>query len=102
MSISEPSDGLPMLMELEAGEWHDIEIDMDTLEDGDDAGPDGEWNCYYATINGEETAEIPFWAMKPFWIFYSGLSKKSKKATLEVQYKRTIVKGKNTAEFRSE
>ncbi len=86
-------------MELEAKEWHDVEIDLDSVEDGTN---DRGWNCYFATINGTENEEIPFWAMRDFYAFYESLSPKVQKKTIEVQFRRKIVNGKNTAEFRSE
>lgn len=98
MKITAPSNGLPLLLTLEEDEWHELEIDFESVEDGKN---DKGWNCYNATINGEEEEEIPFWAMKPFWDFCEGLSKKEQKATIEVQYRRREKGGKNTAEFRA-
>ena len=97
MSINAPSGGLPYLMELKEKLWHTVEIDMSTLTDGEN---DRDWNCYFATINGEEDSEIPFWAMKPFYVMYDKLSKKQKKATLDVEFQRKVISGKNTASFR--
>jgi len=97
MDISAPSGGLPALMEMKEKLWHTIEVDMDSVIDGEN---DRGWNCYFATINGEADEEIPFWAMKPFFEMADGLSKKQSKATLDIEYQRKVVRGKNTASFR--
>jgi len=102
MNISAPSSGLPLLLTLEEGKWHDLEIDFDSVEDGKN---DKGWNCYRATIDGNDE-EIPFWAMAPFYDFCNGLSKKESKGEGTIQYRRTVSSKKggkeiNDAEFRS-
>ncbi len=90
---------LPLLLTLEDGEWHTLEIDMTSIED--DVKNDKGWSCYRATINEQEDQEIPFWAMDAFADFADGLSKKDEKDTaLGVGYKRTEKKGQNTAQFK--
>ncbi len=94
------TSNLPLLLTLEDGVWHEIEIDMTSVDD-DDCKNDKGWSCYLATINGEEGEEIPFWAMEAFADMCEALPKKAEKDTaLEVQYKRIEKKGLNTCIFR--
>jgi len=96
-----PTGDLPLLLQLEEDEWHEIEIDLDSVEP---SKTDKGWSCYVATINGDEDAEIPFWAMKEFYEFVSGLSKKTQTKTIAIRYRRTVISTKkgdrNTAEFK--
>jgi len=92
-----PTGDLPLLLTLEEDQWHEIEVDLDTVET---AKTEKGWSCYLATINGEEEAEIPFWAMKPFYEFVSGLPKKQQNKTIEIRYRRTLSGKKNEAEFK--
>ena len=92
-----PTGDLPLLLQLDEDEWHEILVDLDTVEP---AKTEKGWSCYTATINGEEDSEIPFWAMKPFYEFVSGLSKKNQTKELEIRYRRTLTGKKNIAEFK--
>lgn len=92
-----PSGDLPLLLTLEEDEWHEIEVDLKSVEP---SKTEKGWSCYVATINGDEDAEIPFWAMKPFYEFVSGLSKKEQTKTIEIRYRRTLDGKKNTAQFK--
>ena len=92
-----PSGDLPLLLTLEEDTWHEIEVDLDTVEP---SKTEKGWSCYLATINGEADSEIPFWAMKPFYDFVSGLSKKVQTKTIEIRYRRTLSGKKNEAEFK--
>ncbi len=92
-----PSGDLPLLLTLDEDEWHTIEVDLDSVEP---TKTEKGWSCYVATINGTEDAEIPFWAMKPFYEFVSGLPKKLQSKTLEIRYRRTLTGKKNEAEFK--
>ena len=98
-----PTGDLPLLLQLEEDEWHEIEIDLDSVETGrtepKEGSPKG-WSCYLATINGEKESEIPFWAMKPFYEFVDSLPKKQQSKKLEIRYRRTLDGKKNTAEFK--
>lgn len=92
-----PSGDLPLLLTLEEDKWHEIEVDLDTVEP---AKTEKGWSCYLAAINGDPEAEIPFWAMKAFFEFVSGLPKKQQTKTLEIRYRRTLDGKKNSAEFK--
>jgi len=92
-----PTGDLPLLLQLDEDEWHEITVDLDTVES---AKTEKNWSCYHATINGEEESEIPFWAMKPFYEFVSGLSKKNQTKEIEIRYRRTKSGKKNEAEFK--
>lgn len=102
MTISAPSDDLPLLLTLEEDEWHEIHLDFASLEDGQN---EKGWNCYFVDCEYEgqqfENEEIPFWAMKPFYRFYMALSKKEQKGEGRIRYRRIQNGKKNTAEFRS-
>ncbi len=92
-----PTGDLPLLLTLEEDRWHEIEVDLSTVET---AKTEKGWSCYLATINGEEESEIPFWAMKEFYEFASTLPKKKQEKTIEIRYRRTLDGKKNTAEFK--
>ncbi len=92
-----PSGDLPLLLNLEEGEWHEIEVDLDSVvADKNEKG----WSCYLATINGNLAEEIPFWAMSAFYEFVDDLPKKQQTKTIEIRYKRTLNGKKNTAQFK--
>ncbi len=101
MGITAPSSGLPLLMTIEEDSWTDIRVDLSTLRDGTN---DRDWNCYFATVSIDdeevEDSEIPFWAMKSFFEWYSALPKKARDKVVDLEFRRKIVKGKNQAEFR--
>ncbi len=103
MGIKRPSV-LPLLLVLEEGKWHDLELDLSTLnDDGTTLAKGKDWPCYFVQINGqEELEEVPFWAMTPFADWYDALSKKAQKQKdIEVQYRRTVDDDDlNAAEFR--
>lgn len=98
-----PSGDLPLLLQLAEDEWHEIDIDLDSVEAGRTEPKEGSkkgWSCYFATINGEEESEIPFWAMKPFYEFVDSLPKKEQRKAIALRYRRTLDGKKNTAEFK--
>jgi len=90
-----------MLLTLEEDKWHELKMDLDTLDDDGTVTVKGkDWSCYWIDIDGEKT-EIPFWAMDPFADFYDELSTKVQKQEIVVEYRRSEDrKGLNTAEFR--
>ncbi len=92
-----PTGDLPLLLQMEEDEWHEIIVDLDSVEP---SKTEKGWSCYEATINGEEDAEIPFWAMKPFYDFVDSLPKKQQSKTISIRYRRTVNGKKNTAEFK--
>ncbi len=105
MPLEAPSSGdLPLMVGTKKNRWVTVSVDLDTIDKTEN---DKGWSCYHTDsliVDGEEdeTGEIPFWAMEPFFDIYDALPKKEQKGVFELEYKRTEKGGRNYADFRLE
>lgn len=97
---------LPWMADCKPDVWHDLLIDVASIDEHDDAGPDGKWSCYRfeGAINGgdDETIEVPFWTMTEFITAVVDCADEmdDKVECIKLQYKRSFDgNGRNTGAF---
>lgn len=107
-NIKRPSAGLPWMAAVDPKKWVDFNVDLDSIEEVSDAGPNGDWNAYRAEMSdiidrdGDEVAEdgeheVPFWAMMPFFDAIAETGRQ--KGRVSLKYRRLFRDGKSVAEF---
>ncbi len=93
---AEGGGDLPWMAKCAVGEIYEMEIDVQSINRHNDAGPEKKWSCYRANGHVEgsvemEYIEIPFWAMDDF--IEIALEKVKESGWAKFTYERRI--GKN-------
>ena len=95
---------MPWMADCDAEVEHELEVEVDSISEHHDAGPDGDWSCFRVNVKigkDEQTEiEVPFWAMSPFLLCVIDRTEHVENGWLDLTYVRTIGdKGRNQAQF---
>jgi len=106
--VSEMQDAIggdiPWMASCEEDKWHVLDLDLKTMVEVHDCGPDNKWSGFRVDAHLEEAEEtvnieVPFWAMRPLVDFIAGITVVDGWA--EFQYMRTFdSSGKNSPRFK--